>query len=370
MSRHPELARRVLLGAGLAVTAAGALGAPAVAAGSRSARGFAAPSISGTGAWDARSASGSIDVLDSKPSKIIVHHTATPNSSDTSQSHAFALSRQIQDFHMDSNGWIDTGQNFTNSRGGHLTEGRHKSLAALQGGSQHVLGAHAGEQNDVALGIENEGTYTDASVPDALWESLVELCSYMISQYGIKAGAIYGHRDFMSTACPGDVLYARLPDLREAVGSATGRRVVQPVVWPLLRPESAGPVVSALQLLLRAQGSGVVVNGVFDAATEDAVAGFRRVRGVAGASCFATRVVEPVVFGGGDWARLVPVLGVDAGGDAVRAVQVLLTARGVHSGEQGRFGVRTAGAVRELQAAHGLRVTGVCDRETWLRLLA
>ncbi|GAB2671187.1 N-acetylmuramoyl-L-alanine amidase [Saccharopolyspora gloriosae] len=370
MSRHPELARRALLSAGLAVTAAGALGAPAVAAGSRSARGFAAPSISGTGAWDARSANGSIDVLDSKPSKIIVHHTATGNSSDTSQSHAFALSRQIQDFHMDSNGWIDTGQNFTNSRGGHLTEGRHKSLAALQGGSQHVLGAHAGEQNDVALGIENEGTYTDASVPGALWESLVELCSYMVSQYGIEAGAIYGHRDFMSTACPGDVLYARLPDLRSAVGSATGGAVVQPVVWPLLRPGAAGPVVSALQLLLRARGAGeVVVNGVFDAVTGDAVARFRRERGVAGPSCYASRVAEPDVFGGSDWARLVPVLGVDASGDAVRAVQVLLTARGAHSGERDRFGLRTAGSVREFQASRGLRVSGVCDRETWLRLL-
>ena len=46
----------------------------------------------------------------------------------TTQSAAYSLARSIQDFHMDSNGWIDTGQNFTVSRGGYAMEGRHRSL--------------------------------------------------------------------------------------------------------------------------------------------------------------------------------------------------------------------------------------------------
>lgn len=126
---------------------------------------------------------------------------------------------------MDGNGWADTGQNFTNTRGGWKTEGRHGSLNALSSGNRHVVGAHAGEQNSVALGIENEGTYTEASVPDKLWSSLVELCSSMVSQYGIGASEIYGHQDYMSTDCPGDALYAKLPDLRNAVGVATGQLI-------------------------------------------------------------------------------------------------------------------------------------------------
>lgn len=364
--RQVRVARRAVLAGGLAVSAVGFAGLPAGAA----VRGSAAPSISSTSDWNARDASGSIEVLDSKPTKIIVHHTATPNSDDTSQSHAFELSRQIQNFHMDGNGWSDTGQNFTNSRGGHLMEGRHKSLAALEGGTQHVKGAHAGEQNSVALGIENEGTYTEASVPGSLWDSLVSLCSYMVSQYGIEPGAIYGHRDYMATACPGDVLYARLPELRESVGAALGLAVVQPVSWPLLRPGAQGPNVTALQMLLGARGVSVPVDGVFGEATQQAASRVAVERGASGPSCFASRVAEPGLFGGLAWEGVTPVLGAGAGGEAVRAAQVLLTSRGHYVPVDGVFGERMVSAVRDFQVAGGLAASGVVDLVSWQRLVA
>jgi hypothetical protein len=34
--------------------------------------------------------------------------------------------------------------------------------------------------------------------------------------------AIVGHRDYVSTQCPGDVLYARLPELRDRVAALLG----------------------------------------------------------------------------------------------------------------------------------------------------
>lgn len=364
--RDVRVARRMLLAGGLAVTAVGVCGMPALAARSR---GSAAPEIASTADWQAREPSSAIDVLDSKPVKIIVHHTATPNVDDTSQEAAFSLARQIQDFHMDSNGWKDTGQNFTNSRGGWLMEGRHRSLEVLTAGDQHVLGAHAGAENPVSLGIENEGTYTDATVPDALWDSLVQLCSYMVAQYGIEPGEIYGHRDFMATECPGDVLYGRLPELREAVGAATGKAVVQPEVWPLLRPEASGPSVTALQLLLRAQGASVPVDGVFGAQTQAAARRVVAASGATGMSCSATRLPEPAVFGGSAWAAVAPVLGSGASGDAVRAAQVLLTSRGRYVAADAGFGDRMAAVVREFQASGGLATTGVVDQRTWQRLL-
>lgn len=370
--RGPRLARRTLFAGGLAVTAVGAVGVPAaLASRSAAAPSLVAPSISSTADWEARDPNGSIEVLDTAPNKIIVHHTATENSEDTSQEHAYALSRQIQDFHMDSNGWIDTGQNFTNSRGGHLTEGRHQSLDALQGGSRHVLGAHSGEQNSVALGIENEGSYTETDVPEALWNALVELCAYMVSQYGIDPGEIYGHRDFMATECPGEVLCGRLGELREAVGAATRRAVVHPVVWPLLTARSAGPSVTAFQHLLRAQGAeSVPVDGVFGAATQAAGGEFLDARGLRSPSCYATRVREDGVFGGMAWTWLAPVLTPESRGEAVLAAQALLTSKGHHAPPEARVGARTASAVREFQAARGLRVSGAVDHETWKRLLA
>ncbi|GAA4881808.1 N-acetylmuramoyl-L-alanine amidase [Saccharopolyspora cebuensis] len=358
----PRMARRTLLAAGLAVTAVGAAAAPAAASVPRR---LAAPDIAGTGDWEARDPRGSIDVRGTAPDKIIVHHTATENARDTSRAHAFALSRSIQDYHMDGNGWIDTGQNFTNSRGGHLTEGRHQSLAALRSGSEHVVGAHAGAQNAVSMGIENEGTYTGAEVPAALWESLVALCAYAVAQYGIAAGAIYGHRDYMATECPGEVLYGRLGELREAVGAATGAAVVHPVTWPLLRPGASGPVVVALQRLLRARGHEVAVDGVFGGATRRTAAGLA----VPAEACYAAPVAEAGLFGGTAWARLVPELAAGDGGEAVRAAQVLLTARGAAVAADGRFGSRTVAAVRDFRAARGLAVRGAVDGVTWRHLL-
>ncbi|MER7013663.1 N-acetylmuramoyl-L-alanine amidase [Saccharopolyspora sp. NPDC000359] len=363
--RGVQVARRVLLAGGLAATAVGVTGVPVWASSRR-----AAPEIASTSEWGAREPSSPVQVLDQRPVKIVVHHTATPNSEDTSQEHAVSLARQIQDYHMDSNGWIDTGQNFTNSRGGWLLEGRHKSLSVLESGDQHVLGAHAGEQNSVSLGIENEGTYTEASVPGALWDSLVELCSYMVSQYGIEPGEIYGHRDFMATECPGDVLYARLPELREEVGAAVGRAVVQPAVWPLLRPGVAGPRVTALQLLLRARGESVPVDGVFAGATQQVAGRVAGELGAVGRSCSATRVPEPGLFGGRGWDGVVPVLGAGSSGDAVRAAQALLVSAGRYVPSGARFADRMVVAVREFQASVGLPVSGVVDRATWLRLLA
>ena len=99
-------------------------------------------------------------VWNQKPVKILVHHTATPNQADVSQGAAFALARSIQNFHMDRRGWLDTGQHFTVSRGGFAMEGRHRSLEIVRAGRQQVEGAHCTGQNIVAVGIENEGTYT------------------------------------------------------------------------------------------------------------------------------------------------------------------------------------------------------------------
>lgn len=171
-------------------------------------------------------------VLADNPDKIVIHHTASPNSEDGSQRHAYALSRAIQHFHMKGRGWDDTGQHFTISRGGHVMEGRNRTLEVIGQGRKvgglldmvlprrvgHVVGAHTLHHNERAVGIENEGTYMDAAVPDPLWQSLVRLCALLCAIYDLDPKhAIVGHRDFNPTSCPGDVLYAALPTLRRSV---------------------------------------------------------------------------------------------------------------------------------------------------------
>jgi len=179
------------------------------------------PGISGTSTWGARASSSPVTVLSNKPSYIVVHHTATSNGTATTQSAAFSLARSIQNYHMDNNGWIDTGQQFTVSRGGYAMEGRHRSLERLNLGSGMVRGAHvgAGNVNSESIGIENEGLYTSVSPPTALYNKLVDLCAYICDKYGLPASQIFGHRDFMATACPGNILYGMLPELRSDVAA-------------------------------------------------------------------------------------------------------------------------------------------------------
>lgn len=174
--------------------------------------------------WGARSPRSTPQVLSTPPDHIVVHHTATGNTSATSKSHAFSLSRGIQNWHMDNNGWWDAGQHLTISRGGHIMEGRHGSVKAIRG-KKHVVGAHTANHNSHTVGIENEGTYTSAKPPEALMSALVDTLAWLCAVYGLNPQtAIVGHRDYNATACPGDRLYALLPRLRDDVDREAERR--------------------------------------------------------------------------------------------------------------------------------------------------
>ena len=147
-------------------------------------------------------------------------------------------------------------------------------------GRWQVEGAHCTGQNVVALGIENEGTYSAVNPPAELWNKLRSLCAYLCAQYGIRPSQIYGHRDFKDTACPGDRLYAALPRLRSEVAGLLGQRLTKATVseaaWPLLRIADRGERVLAAQHLLRAAGvPGVVPDGRFTRELADTVRAFQ-----------------------------------------------------------------------------------------------
>jgi hypothetical protein len=219
VSRRDVMRGAVAIGAGMATGGASlAHASPALAAES-SALAVAAPTIASCATWGAAAPRGTISSVTTNPNKILVHHTASANVTDYSQAAAYAHAREIQQWHFDF-GWVDSGQHFTISRGGYVMEGRRGSLGKLNAGSGAIVGAHCPGQNSAAIGIENQGTYTSATPPAALYNKLVDMCAHICDQYGIAPTQIYGHRDFLATACPGDVLYARLPQLRTDVAAA------------------------------------------------------------------------------------------------------------------------------------------------------
>jgi hypothetical protein len=291
------------------------------------------PTIISCDGWSARPNRGRLPVYDRRPVKILVHHTATPNTSDRSRDAAIRLARAIQRFHMDRRGWPDTGQHFTVSRGGVVLEGRHRSLEFVRVGRRQVEGAHCTGQNVVALGIENEGTYSAVDPPGELWDKLRSLCAYLCAQYGIKPTAIYGHRDFKDTACPGDRLYSMLPRLRTEVAGLLGQKkvgkaAVSPAAWPLLRIADRGPRVLAAQHLLRAAGvPGVVPDGRFTRGLADTVRAFQSERGFGRDDSLDLSNEPTGMIGGESWPALARPVRVGEGGAAQQAVEVLLRGR-------------------------------------------
>jgi N-acetylmuramoyl-L-alanine amidase-like protein len=214
--------RRLLRDAGLAAASVVVAGAGGFLLTGRAEAAVADSRVYTRAEWGALEPTTTIRYLDRQPDHIVVHHTASDNATDYSLDAAFALSRWIQNLHM-SNGWGDSGQQLTISRGGYLMEGRKYSLRAIYE-RQHVSGVQTADQNDHTIGIENEGNYVATEVPAALFGSLATTCAWLCDKYGLDPFvAIVGHRDYVSTTvCPGDRLYARLPGLRQRVATILG----------------------------------------------------------------------------------------------------------------------------------------------------
>jgi hypothetical protein len=119
---------------------------------------------------------------------------------------------------MDTNGWSDTGQQFTVTRDGIILEGRHGSIGAILN-RVNVLGAQCAGFNSESGGTEHEGEYDEEHMPLPQWNASVDLHSWIVDRTGIDSTDIDGHRDHVSTDCPGAWLYSQLPKFRQAVHS-------------------------------------------------------------------------------------------------------------------------------------------------------
>jgi hypothetical protein len=218
------------------------------------------------------------------PQYVIIHHTDTPNPpndiSKGTEDGAKRLARSIQNTHMDSFGWNDSGHNFLNTTGGYLLEGRQGTLAAIKRG-RCVQSSHAGTfEANKSPGIENEGRFMTYKMGDQQWSSLVDLCVSICDSCNISPDNIKGHRDFFNTDCPGDWLYSQLPRLRQAVR----QKLIEKGIAPdddSLRVGSTGAKVKQLQQLLKDKGFNPgPIDGSFGSGTEAAVKAFQKSQGL------------------------------------------------------------------------------------------
>ena len=159
-----------------------------------------------------------------------VHHTVNANEYAPQDSAAIVLS--ICRYHRNENGWRDIGYNFLVDRYGQIFEGR------AGGADLPVIGAQAQGYNGVSTGVANIGTFSQAPQTAAGVQATAELLAWKLSLHGAPVGGavevvsaggptnrypdgsavtferIAGHRDADRTTCPGDALFAQLPEIR------------------------------------------------------------------------------------------------------------------------------------------------------------
>ena len=199
---------------------------------------------------------------------ITLHHTATSNDDPDPA----GTVRAIYEYHTVDNGWRDIGYNYLVSEDGRVFEGRWSgelgdtwdplgtnpdtySQACAAGGSgadfAHestsgdalvARGAHVAGFNTGNLGVALVGSFNDrgrykgeptAAAVSAAEQLLAELAErhtidpegavdYVNDETSVTVQAISGHRDYNATECPGDRLYALLPEIRSAVAALLG----------------------------------------------------------------------------------------------------------------------------------------------------
>ena len=168
--------------------------------------------------WGARNA-GTICGSRHNPRWITIHHTVTPTPDSVS---APQRMRGIQAYHMDSNGWCDIGYHFVVGHDGTVYQAR---------ASHEHTGAHVGGHNTDNVGVSYMGDFTSVTPSAAMYENGGRIVGWVATNYGVPLdrSRVRGHREWGSTACPGNSLYPTLQRIIDEAGGGT--------VEPLPEPE-------------------------------------------------------------------------------------------------------------------------------------
>jgi hypothetical protein len=156
----------------------------------------AEPNIIPRSAWGARAPRA--NRVPHSPNRFTIHHTVTANS-DSSPKRTV---RNIQGYHMNSNGWSDIGYHYLVDQQGRIYAGSPVDRRA----------AHVGGHNTGNIGISFLGNYQSLEPTEGQLVAAGKLIRHLSEKYSISPSAsnVKGHRDQGSTACPGDHLYAQI----------------------------------------------------------------------------------------------------------------------------------------------------------------
>jgi methionine-rich copper-binding protein CopC len=222
----------------------------------------------------------------------VVHHTAGSNDYTAAQS--AAIVRGIEIYHVEGNGWNDIGYNLLVDKYGQVFEGRYGGV------DKPVIGAHAEGFNTGSVGVAVIGDYSTKTLPPAAKAALEQVLAWRLdiahidplSSFQWLSGgnprfprgvpvflrAIAGHRDTGFTDCPGNALYAELPQIAKDVAALGGPKIYAPAVarpgegqarftarLSAVEPWSVTVVNSAGLQVAQGTGTGTAVDWTWDA---------------------------------------------------------------------------------------------------------
>jgi hypothetical protein len=160
--------------------------------------------------WGARSPNGSGNSL-TGTGKGVALHWEGPEMGSRSHGECDNLCRSIQNYHMDTQGWSDIAYNLMVCEHGYIFEGRGKGKGS---GANGTSDANHNYPAICALVGENDPQ------PNALDVGIADAVAKLRS-WGVGS-AMKGHRDFVSTACPGNSIYNKMKDGKYSGGSSGG----------------------------------------------------------------------------------------------------------------------------------------------------
>ncbi|KAK5607239.1 hypothetical protein CRENBAI_003428 [Crenichthys baileyi] len=152
--------------------------------------------------WGAAPYIGTPTMLSLPLSYLYIHHTHTPSQPCLTFEQCSADMRSMQRFHQEDRGWDDIGYSFVAGDDGNIYEGR----------GWLWQGAHTSGHNSKGYGVSFIGDYT-TRLPSQNSMRLVrdQLASCAVGGGRLVSSYILqGHRDAVSTSCPGDAFYAEI----------------------------------------------------------------------------------------------------------------------------------------------------------------
>lgn len=162
--------------------------------------------------------------------QLTVHHSARPATDDTQGPLHL---RDYQDLHMDERGWSDIAYHVAVDRAGVAYQLRDWDTVGDTGTSYDPAGHFL---------LLLDGNFDAHAVPDVQLRTAAHVLAWAAEHFAVGLDTITGHRDHAITACPGDALYARLGQLRDAAAAALAGAGVELV--PRCGPEVAEAVRS------------------------------------------------------------------------------------------------------------------------------